>query len=151
MENCRAKARIVAEDEREADKRALLNFGHTFDHALEVETGFGDTLPREAVAMGMSLAFNLSVSLGLCLSDADRVRRHFAAVGLHYDLRPLDKGSFGQIVCPYVEGQKDGGWPKTFILSRGIGKAFVTVTLKWAQVLAVLVSTLAKWVSNISR
>ena len=59
------KAAIVAEDEREAGRRALLNLGHTFGHALEAETGFGgDLLHGEAVAIGMVLAADLSVAYG---------------------------------------------------------------------------------------
>jgi 3-dehydroquinate synthase len=75
-----AKARIVAEDERETSgARQLLNFGHTFGHALEAETRFGSALLHgEAVAIGMKLAFGLSVELGICgKEDPDRVSEHF--------------------------------------------------------------------------
>jgi 3-dehydroquinate synthase len=65
--SCAAKAAIVAEDERESGARALLNLGHTFGHALELECGYGsDLLHGEAVAMGMVMAFDLSAQLGLC-------------------------------------------------------------------------------------
>ena len=80
-----AKARIVAEDERETTgKRALLNLGHTFGHALEAETGFSDKLLHgEAVAAGMALAFAYSARRGLCAGqDAERVAAHLRAVGL---------------------------------------------------------------------
>ena len=63
-------------------RRALLNFGHTFGHALEAETGFGDRLLHgEAVALGMVLAFDFAVRLGIWLRDRmrHRVRRHIAA------------------------------------------------------------------------
>ena len=73
-----AKAAIVAEDERETrGRRALLNLGHTFGHALEAETGFSDALLHgEAVALGMALAFRFSAERGLCpAADADRVAR----------------------------------------------------------------------------
>mgnify|MGYP001283133337 FL=1 len=148
VESCRAKARIVAEDEREADKRALLNFGHTFGHALETETGFGDVLLHgEAVAIGMSLAFDLSVSLGFCpASDADRVRRHFAAVGLDYDLRAVGQGivwSPDRLLDNMSKDKKTVAGRKTFILSRGIGKAFVSRDVEDEQVLALLVEALA--------
>ena len=79
MVSCRMKAVIVAADERETgDDRALLNFGHTFGHALEAETGFGDRLLHgEGVALGMVLAFDFAVRLGLASGqDAHRVRRH---------------------------------------------------------------------------
>ena len=68
------KADIVARDERETGERALLNLGHTFGHALEAATGFSDRLLHgEGVAIGMALAFQLSVKLGLCPGqDAER-------------------------------------------------------------------------------
>src|SRR5262249_49400090 len=64
--SCRMKADIVSRDERETGERALLNLGHTFGHALEAATGYSDRLLHgEAVAIGMALAFQLSVRLGL--------------------------------------------------------------------------------------
>src|SRR4029079_13588075 len=83
--SCHMKAEIVAADERETgDERALLNFGHTLGHALEGETGFGERLLHgEAVALGMVLAFDFAVRLGLATGqEAHRVRRHLAASGL---------------------------------------------------------------------
>ena len=82
--SCRMKADIVARDERETGERALLNLGHTFGHALEAVTGFSDRLIHgEGVAIGMALAFQLSVRLGHCPGqDADRLVRHLKAVGL---------------------------------------------------------------------
>src|ERR1700742_5168619 len=82
--SCRMKAEIVARDERESGDRALLNLGHTFGHALEAATGFSDRLVHgEGVAIGMALAFRLSVKLGLCPGqDAERFVRHLKAVGL---------------------------------------------------------------------
>src|SRR5205807_4999940 len=84
LTSCRMKATIVAADEREEGDRALLNFGHTFGHALEAETGFGDALLHgKAVALGMVLAFDFAVKLGLATGqDAHRVRRHIASAGL---------------------------------------------------------------------
>jgi 3-dehydroquinate synthase len=77
---CAMKAAIVADDEREAGARALLNLGHTFGHALEAECGYGDELLHgEAVAIGMVMAFELSAQLGFCSpEETDRVRRHLA-------------------------------------------------------------------------
>src|SRR6185503_2205146 len=82
--SCQMKANIVARDERESGERALLNLGHTFGHALEAVTGFSDRLIHgEGVAIGMALAFQLSVRLGLCPGqDAERFVRHLKAVGL---------------------------------------------------------------------
>src|ERR1700726_3234269 len=91
MTSCAMKAEIVAGDEREEGDRALLNFGHTFGHALETETGFGERLLHgEAVALGMVLAFDFAVSLGLSSGqDAHRVRRHLAAAGLPTELSAI--------------------------------------------------------------
>ena len=73
--SCRAKAAIVARDERETGDRALLNLGHTFGHALEAAAGFSDRLLHgEAVGLGMVLAFEFSARRGLMpQADADRV------------------------------------------------------------------------------
>src|SRR5881227_867025 len=89
--SCRAKAAIVARDERETGDRALLNLGHTFGHALEAATGFSDRLFHgEGVAVGMVLAAELSAELGLIgQSEADRVRHHLAEVGLPTHLQDI--------------------------------------------------------------
>ncbi len=81
---CRAKADIVARDERETGERALLNLGHTFGHALEAGCGFSDRLLHgEAVSLGMALAFEFSAQKGLiAASEAARAIAHLAAVGL---------------------------------------------------------------------
>jgi len=92
IETCvRAKAAIVAEDELETTgRRALLNFGHTFGHALEAESGFA-MLHGEAVALGMTLAFRFSAGRGLCGEDeAARVAAHLASAGLPVRLEGVD-------------------------------------------------------------
>lgn len=83
-QSCRMKAAIVAEDEREQGRRALLNLGHTFGHALEAETGYSDRLLHgESVAIGMVLAFALAAELNLISrEDSSRVAQHIAAIGL---------------------------------------------------------------------
>ncbi len=73
--SCEIKAGVVAEDEREAGKRALLNFGHTFAHAIEAGMGYGEWLHGEAVGAGMVMAADLSWRLGRCsLEDAARLK-----------------------------------------------------------------------------
>jgi 3-dehydroquinate synthase len=133
-QSCRAKARIVAADERETtDLRALLNLGHTFGHALEAETGFGpDLLHGEAVGTGMALAFDLSARLGLCpAGDAERVRAHLGAVGLPVRLRSIGgdnrrRWDAAKLIEHMRGDKKAQAGHLTFILARGIGKAFVT-------------------------
>jgi 3-dehydroquinate synthase len=133
-QSCLAKARIVAADERETtDLRALLNLGHTFGHALEAETGFGsDLLHGESVGTGMAMAFDLSARLGLCpVADAERVRRHLGSVGLPMRLRAIggdNRRSWDSSrLIDHMRGDKKAADGKlTFILARGIGKAFVS-------------------------
>jgi 3-dehydroquinate synthase len=80
---CQLKAQIVAADERESGQRALLNFGHTFGHAIEGGTGYGAWLHGEAIAAGMVMAAELSTHLGmLARPDLDRVRKLIARAGL---------------------------------------------------------------------
>jgi 3-dehydroquinate synthase len=133
-QSCLAKARIVAADERETtDLRALLNLGHTFGHALEAETGFGsDLLHGESVGTGMAMAFDLSARLGLCpAADAERVRRHLGSVGLPMRLRAIGgdnrRNWDSSRLIDHMRGDKKAADGKlTFILARGIGKAFVS-------------------------
>ena len=77
--SCAIKAEVVAEDEREAGRRAILNFGHTFGHAIENCLGYGEWLHGEAVAAGMVMAAQLS---GLADADMDRLRSLIARAGL---------------------------------------------------------------------
>ena len=132
--SCRAKARIVAADERETtDLRALLNLGHTFGHALEAETGFGpDLLHGEAVGAGMAMAFDLSARLGLCpAAEAERVRRHLGLVGLPVRLRSIGgdnrRNWDAARLIEHMRGDKKAeGGKLAFVLARGIGGAFVS-------------------------
>jgi 3-dehydroquinate synthase len=123
------KAEIVAEDEREVGRRALLNLGHTFGHALEVETGFGEALKHgEAVGIGMALAFRFSVELGHCPGqDAERATRAIAAAGLPTKLVDLAAHPFraDALVAHMAQDKKAEGGALTFILARGLGDAFV--------------------------
>ncbi len=137
-----AKARIVAEDERETTgKRALLNLGHTFGHALEAETGFSDALLHgEGVAAGMALAFAYSARLGLCPGqDAARVAAHLAAVGLPHDLKTAGITASGPRLVEHMRHDKkmDAG-TLPFLLARGIGRTFLDKTVDLAQVAAFL-------------
>jgi len=133
-QSCLAKARIVAADERETtDLRALLNLGHTFGHALEAETGFGpDLLHGEAVGAGMAMAFDLSARLGLCPTvDAERVRRHLSTIGLPTRLRSIGgdnrrRWDAGALIGHMRGDKKAEGGRLTFVLARGIGRAFVS-------------------------
>ncbi len=145
--SCRAKAGIVAEDERETGRRALLNLGHTFGHALEAETGFGDGLLHgEAVAIGMVMAFDLSVRLGLCpAEDAARARRHLASVGLPtgLDALPGQGWSARTLIAHMRQDKKVSEGRIAFILVRGIGEAFVASDVDLVEVEALLAHAIA--------
>lgn len=137
-----AKARIVAEDEREtADRRALLNLGHTFGHALEAETGFGPRLLHgEAVAAGMALAFRFSAARGLCATDdAARVAAHLRAAGLPASLADAGVDADGATLAAHMaHDKKKAGGRVPFILARGIGRAYVDKSIDLAEVAAFL-------------
>ncbi len=128
--SCRAKARIVAEDEREGGVRALLNLGHTFGHALEAATGYGERLLHgEGVAVGMVMAFRFSQGCGHCADGiADRVAAHLRLAGLPASLNevpgPLPPAR--ELVEIMRQDKKAKAGKLTFILVRGIGEAFVT-------------------------
>jgi 3-dehydroquinate synthase len=131
-----AKAGIVAEDELErSGRRALLNFGHTFGHAIEAESGFA-TLHGEAVALGMILAFRFSAARGLCGSDeAERVTAHIEAAGLPTRIEGLDAH---RLALRMAGDKKASGGRVAFVLTRGIGEAFVDRTVEPGEVQAFL-------------
>ena len=138
------KAEIVAQDEKETSgRRALLNLGHTFGHALEAESGFGEALLHgEGVAIGCALAFRFSARLGLCSGqDAERASAAIASVGLPIRLDELQAGPFasGALIGHMVQDKKAEGGRLTFILAKGLGQAFVARDVDAAQVRAFLI------------
>jgi 3-dehydroquinate synthase len=146
--SCRAKAVIVARDERETGDRALLNLGHTFGHAFEAAAGFsGALLHGEAIALGMVLAFEFSARRGLLpAAEAERVARHLAAVGLPTHLSAIAGllPDANQLMNLIAQDKKVQRGRLTFILARGIGKAFVAPDIDAAEVRAFLVEKLAE-------
>ena len=125
------KAATVSKDEREGEggARALLNLGHTFAHALEAATGFGETLKHgEAVGVGCAMAFRLSAALGLCPDqDAARAAAATAAAGLPTRLADIAGAPFSAsaLIAYLARDKKARGGALTLILARGIGHAFV--------------------------
>jgi 3-dehydroquinate synthase len=138
----RAKAAIVADDERETSgRRALLNLGHTFGHALEAETGFSDTLLHgEGVAAGMALAFRFSARQELCsAADAAQATAHLRAMGLPYDLATAHVSASGAtLVAHMLHDKKMAGGKLPFLLARGIGQTFLARDVDLADVTAFL-------------
>ncbi|CAN5423168.1 3-dehydroquinate synthase [soil metagenome] len=124
-----AKARIVAEDERETTgARARLNLGHTFGHALEAESGFSSRLLHgEGVAAGMALAFAFSARQGIApAQDADRVAEHLRAVGLPDGLNAAGISARGDALAAHMRHDKKmAGGTLPFLLARGIGQAYL--------------------------
>src|SRR5262245_20957818 len=146
--SCRMKAAIVARDEREHGERALLNLGHTFGHALEAAAGFSDRLLHgEAIALGMGLAYAFSAQRGLLPpSEAERVERHLAAVGLpiHVSSVPGGVPDADRLMDLIAQDKKVRRGRLTFILARGIGASFVAPDVAAAEVHAFLVEKLAE-------
>jgi 3-dehydroquinate synthase len=125
------KAAVVAEDERETTgRRALLNFGHTFAHAYEALTGYGDRLLHgEAVALGMVKAARLSAAGGhASAADADRLQAHLQELGIATDPRRLLNRGFpvDAVIDAMTRDKKAEAGALRFVLWRGIGDAFLT-------------------------
>ena len=143
---CRGKAGIVSRDERETGERALLNLGHTFGHALEAACGFsGRLLHGEAIAIGMALAFDFSVRKGLApAADAKRAEAHLAAIGLPTHIKQVPGGASGidALMDLIFQDKKVKRGALTFILVRGIGRAFVESNVDPAEVRAFLADKL---------
>ncbi len=149
--SCRAKAAIVARDERETGERALLNLGHTFGHALEAATGFSDRLFHgEGVAVGTVLAAEFSAQLGMINeSDAARIRHHLARVGLPTHLQ--DIAGFAQEGLPdadalmvlMAQDKKVKRGRLTFILLEAVGRAVIAPDVEPALVRDFLARKLA--------
>jgi 3-dehydroquinate synthase len=147
-ESCRMKAHIVAQDEREADKRALLNFGHTFGHALEAETGFNNTLLHgEAVAMGMVMACRLSAHMGLITEDVEsELAEHFEGLGMKAHLRDVaTPWNADAIAAHFSDDKKAEGGTLTFIVLDAIGRARVAKNVEPTLALGVVASYMNAW------
>jgi 3-dehydroquinate synthetase len=132
------KAAIVAEDERETGRRALLNLGHTFGHALEAAAGFsGRLLHGEAISVGMTLAFAFSAKRNLLsVAQAEQVKRHLAAVGLPTDMSCLPDGrpSADRLMDLMLQDKKVRRGNLTLILARGIGEGLIAADLDASEV-----------------
>jgi 3-dehydroquinate synthase len=149
--SCRAKAAVVARDERETGERALLNLGHTFGHALEAATGFSDRLFHgEGVSVGMVLAAEFSAQLGMIPeSDATRVERHLASAGLPTHLQ--DIAGFTQegivdadaLMTLMAQDKKVKRGKLTFILLEAVGRAVIANDVEPALVRDFLQAKLA--------
>ena len=142
------KAAIVARDETETGERMLLNLGHTFGHALEAWAGYSDKLLHgEAVAIGITLAFQLSRELGFTdAASVERVRNHLASAGLPTHIKDIAGNEWPQaeaLLRLMAQDKKVRAGQLTLILARGIGKAFATRDVAAATVRDFLARTIA--------
>ncbi len=137
--SCRYKAGVVARDEREQGERALLNFGHTFGHALEAERGYGDLLHGEAVAIGMVLAATLSARLGRApVADAERLARLLSRFGLPVEPPRADADA---LLARMRLDKKNVSGRLRLVLWRGIGAAEIVADVDEAALREMLAAT----------
>lgn len=141
--SCQTKSDVVVEDERETGRRALLNLGHTFGHALEAATAYDSRrlVHGEAVAIGMVLAHDFSARMNLASpDDARRVERHLRAVGLPVSMNeiPGDLPGPERLMDAIAQDKKVKDGALTFILTHGIGQSFVADNVPASEVLSFL-------------
>jgi 3-dehydroquinate synthase len=135
-ESCRIKAEIIATDERETGERALLNFGHTFGHAIEVGTGYGAWLHGEAVAAGMVLAGELSVRVtGMPTAENRRLKRLLSRFGL--PVRPPSLGDDRYLELMARDKKVEAGKLR-LVLLEALGRATIRTDIPRSELLAVL-------------
>ena len=130
--SCEIKAQVVAEDEKEAGVRALLNFGHTFGHAIENSVGYGEWLHGEAVAAGMVMAAELS---GISEADQTRLKSLVSAAGLPIS-PPLTRS--GQLQEAMQLDKKILAGKLRFVLLQELGTAHVSDEYNATQLESVL-------------
>jgi 3-dehydroquinate synthase len=119
--SCEIKSQVVAQDEKEGGIRAILNFGHTFGHAIEAGMGYGSWLHGQAVGCGMVMAADLSVRVGL-LSNADASRLKKIIQALHLPTQPPKLGVDRFMELMSVDKKAEGGEVR-YILLNGLGQA----------------------------
>ncbi|KQV24431.1 3-dehydroquinate synthase [Rhizobium sp. Root1203] len=141
--SCQAKADVVVADERETGRRALLNLGHTFGHALEAATAYDSSrlVHGEGVSIGMVLAHEFSARMNLASpDDARRVEHHLKEVGLPTRMSDIP-GTLPPaevLMDAIAQDKKVKGGKLTFILTRGIGQSFVADDVPTSEVLSFL-------------
>ena len=146
--SCRIKAEIVEADEKEQNVRAILNFGHTFGHALEAEARYdGNVLHGEAVSIGMVMAIELSKSLGhLSGQDAVRVVEHIRKIGLPSNVNSINGSEawYPEKLFQHMKHDKKvSNGRMRFILAKTIGEAFVTAEVTKDKIFKVIEKSLS--------
>ena len=146
--SCRIKAEIVEADEKEQDLRAILNFGHTFGHALEAEAGYdGNLLHGEAVSIGMVMAIELSKNLGhLSGQDAGRAVEYIRSIGLPTNINSIEGSNSWHpdgLIQHMQHDKKVSNGQLRFVLIKDIGEAYLTADVEKKQVFGVLEKSLS--------
>ena len=146
--SCRIKAEIVEADEKEKNLRAILNFGHTFGHALEAEAGYdGNLLHGEAVSIGMVLAIELSKSLGyLSGQDAGRAVEYIRNIGLPTNINSIEGSTSWHpdgIIQHMQHDKKVSNGQLRFVLIKGIGEAYLTANVERNDIYRVIEKSLS--------
>ena len=146
--SCRIKAEIVEADEKEKNLRAILNFGHTFGHALEAEAGYdGNLLHGEAVSIGMVLAIELSRSLGyLSGQDAGRAVEYIRNIGLPTNINSIEGSTSWHpdgIIQHMQHDKKVSNGQLRFVLIKGIGEAYLTADVERNDIYRVIEKSLS--------
>lgn len=136
---CVNKAEVVASDEREGGRRAILNLGHTFGHAIETAEGYGSWLHGEAVAAGMVLALELSAKM-LLIDQGVVARATKLLVAANLPVQPPSKMSVGQFLQLMARDKKVIDGQLRLVLLKSLGDAFVTSDVELSDVSAVLTS-----------
>jgi 3-dehydroquinate synthase len=140
-ESVRIKAEVVSADEREGDLRRILNFGHTYGHALEAETGYARFLHGEAVGFGMKAATHLARLTGLLSqAEAERILETLARYG---SIPPLDGVSAENLVARLAKDKKTLAGNVHFVLPEKVGQVRIVSGLDPAAVLAAARAALA--------
>ncbi|MDR2711107.1 MAG: 3-dehydroquinate synthase [Burkholderiales bacterium] len=138
-QSCRAKAMIVAADERETGERALLNLGHTFGHAIETALGYGQWLHGEAVAVGMVLAGRLStMACGFEKSEQQRLEQLLATFGLPLTFPNIPPETWMTLMA---RDKKVSGGKMRFVLLERLGRAVVRQDIEEAALMQVLITS----------
>ncbi|OQP85250.1 3-dehydroquinate synthase [Rhizobium rhizosphaerae] len=145
--SCAAKAEVVVADERENGRRALLNLGHTFGHALEAATQYDSArlVHGEGVSIGMVLAHRFSARMNLAgIEEAERVERHLRAVGLPTRIAEIPGPALSaeRLMEAIAQDKKVKSGQLTFILTHGIGRAFIADDVPGSEVLSFLTEQL---------
>ncbi len=146
--SCRIKAEIVEADEKEQNLRAILNFGHTFGHALEAEAGYdGNLLHGEAVSIGMVMAIELSKNLGhLSGQDAGRAVDYIRSIGLPTNINSIEGSTSwhpDRLIQHMQHDKKVSNGQLRFVLIKGIGEAYLTADVEKKQVYSAIEKSLS--------